>query len=175
MSDRVSQRELARRLNVNPAHINRLVKKGVIEVVGGLIDPEKAFASIEASRSIAHGYLDEVNARQRGDEPPKADNHSASTVKAQFDKARAMREAFAASMSRLQYDKQSGAVVLVADVARLVSEEYANVRRRLLAIPAEQAPRVLRATTVIEMQQVLEDIITEALEGLTRDKDFTSH
>ena len=51
----------------------------------------------------------------------------------------------------------------------MVGAEYAQVRTRMLAIPAEQAPRLHRLKTVNEIQDALMAIIVEALEGLTGD------
>ena len=48
---------------------------------------------------------------------------------------------------------------------------YAQLRTELLAIPAEQAPRVHRLKTVAEIQDLLEELIVEALESLTRDAE----
>jgi len=45
-----------------------------------------------------------------------------------------------ALLRELEYETKNGAVVSVAEVAAAVGAEYAQVRTRLLAIPAEQAP-----------------------------------
>ncbi|WP_175786352.1 hypothetical protein [Burkholderia cenocepacia] len=86
-----------------------------------------------------------------------------------FDDARCMKENYLALQAQLEYDRDAGLVVAVEDVARAVGDEYAKVRSRLLAIPAEHAPRIQRLKTVIEVQDALQEIITEALEELTRD------
>lgn len=86
-----------------------------------------------------------------------------------IDEARRVKENYLALLNQLEYDQKAGAVVLVAEVAKAVGEEYAKVRTRLLAIPAEQAPRLHRYKTVNEVQDALQEIITEALEELTRD------
>lgn len=88
-----------------------------------------------------------------------------------IDEARRVKENYLALLNQLEYDQKAGAVVLVAEVAKAVGEEYAKVRTRLLAIPAEQAPRLHRYKTVNEVQDALQEIITEALEELTRDGD----
>ena len=85
-----------------------------------------------------------------------------------LDEARTLKENYLALLNQLEYDKESGVVVAVADVAAAVGAEYAKVRTRLLSIPAEQAPRIHRLKTVNEVQDVLQEIITEALEELTR-------
>ncbi|WP_175829707.1 hypothetical protein [Burkholderia cepacia] len=86
-----------------------------------------------------------------------------------FDEARRVKENYLALQAQLEYDRDAGLVVAVQDVTRAVGEEYAKVRTRLLAIPAEHAPRIQRLKTVVEVQDALQQLITEALEELTRD------
>jgi phage terminase Nu1 subunit (DNA packaging protein) len=86
-----------------------------------------------------------------------------------FDEARRFKENYLGLMAQLEYDRDSGLVVDVTEVAKAVGTEYAKVRTRLLSIPAEQAPRLHRCKTPAELQDMLQEIITEALEELTRD------
>ncbi|KAH0438448.1 hypothetical protein [Paraburkholderia fungorum] len=86
-----------------------------------------------------------------------------------FDEARCFKENYLGLKAQLEYDRDSGLVIDVAEVAKAVGAEYAKVRTRLLAIPAEQAPRLHRCKTPAELQDMLQEIITEALEELTRD------
>lgn len=86
-----------------------------------------------------------------------------------LDQAKTHKERFAALLNELEYDQEAGKVVPVADVARIVGEEYARVRTRLLALPAENAPRIQRLKTATEVQDALHELIVEALEELTRD------
>ena len=86
-----------------------------------------------------------------------------------LEEARRVKENYLALLGQLEYDQKSGLVVLVADVAQAVGSEYAKVRTRLLSIPAEQAPRIHRLKTVTEVQDALQELITDALEELTKD------
>jgi phage terminase Nu1 subunit (DNA packaging protein) len=86
-----------------------------------------------------------------------------------FDEARRVKENYLALQAQLEYDRDAGLVVAVADVAKVVGEEYAKVRTKLIAIPAEHAPRIHMLKTVVEVQDALQEIIVEALEELTRD------
>lgn len=86
-----------------------------------------------------------------------------------FDEARRVKENYLALLNQLDYDTKSGKVVLASEVAEIVGNEYAKVRTRLLAMPAEHAPRLQRLKTVTEVQDALQELITEALEELTRD------
>lgn len=86
-----------------------------------------------------------------------------------FDKARCFKENYLGLKAQLEYDRDAGLVVAVADVAKAVGDEYAKVRTRLLAIPAEHAPRIQMLKTAVEVQDALHEIIVEALEELTQD------
>ncbi|ARK81013.1 hypothetical protein BOC40_11820 [Burkholderia pseudomallei] len=86
-----------------------------------------------------------------------------------FDEARCLKENYLGLKAQLEYDRDSGLVVDVSEVAKAVGTEYAKVRTRLLSIPAEQAPRLHRCKTPAELQDMLQEVITEALEELTRD------
>lgn len=86
-----------------------------------------------------------------------------------LDEAKRVKENYLALQAQLEYDRDAGLVVDVSDVAKAVGEEYAKVRTRLLAIPAEQAPRLQLLKSPVELQDALHEIIVEALEELTRD------
>ena len=86
-----------------------------------------------------------------------------------FEEARRVEMNYRALKSQLEYDRDSGIVVLVADVAKAVGEEYAKTRTKLLSIPSALAPQLLRIKTAPEMWEVLEKAITEALEDLSLD------
>lgn len=88
-----------------------------------------------------------------------------------IEEAKRVKENYLALREQLEYDRDAGLVVEVADVAKAVGEEYAKVRTKLLSIPSEHAPRIQRLKTVQEVQDVLHSIIVEALEELTRDGD----
>ncbi|KTT24251.1 hypothetical protein SB14R_10410 [Pseudomonas oryzihabitans] len=88
-----------------------------------------------------------------------------------IDEAKRVKENYLALQAQLEYDRDAALVVDVAAVARVVGQEYAKVRNKLLAIPAEHAPRIHRLRTVLEVQDALHGIIVEALEELTRDGD----
>jgi len=86
-----------------------------------------------------------------------------------IDEAKRVKENYLALLNQLDYDIKSRKVVLFDDALKSVGEQYARIRTRLLAIPSEQAPRVHRLASVSEVQDCLLDIITEAMEELTKD------
>lgn len=64
-------------------------------------------------------------------------------------------------------ETRRGQVVEVAAVVRAVEAECSQVRNRLLAIPAEQAARLVRIKTPVEMQEAMHEIIFDALTELS--------
>lgn len=80
-----------------------------------------------------------------------------------------LKENYLAKLRQLEFDQKSGAVVDVAEVGREVASEYAAVRAALLAVPAKVAPRVALLKTAEEVRAALDDALSQALEGLTRD------
>jgi hypothetical protein len=81
------------------------------------------------------------------------------------------KENYLALLRELEYDRDSGSVVAVADVARKVASEYALVRNRLLSIPARVAPRVAVIKSAEEVKALLEAEISQALRELACDAD----
>lgn len=165
MTDRVSQRELARRMGVNPAHVNRLVKRGVVRVDGaGLIDAAAAMEAITASRSVAHHYLDDVNARQKGkarapggDGEPGAvgDGDDGLADRGRYNKARAMREAYAASLQRLEFQRRSGQLVEIATAERVLFEQARAARDAWLNWPARVGPLIAATLGLADVNAVV--------------------
>ena len=86
-----------------------------------------------------------------------------------YDEARRVEMNYRALKSQLEYDRDSGIVVLVADVAKAVGAEYAKTRTKLLSLPSSLAPKLLRLKTAPDMCNALEQAITAALEELTLD------
>jgi hypothetical protein len=161
--------------------------RGLLVIVDGKIDVDPSNANLKKLRiggAPGAAPTDEVageNVRQlttdeqrsiRGDESASRAAERiliASGAEMTIDEARRLKENYLALLNQLEYDQKSGLVVLVSEVAKAVGSEYAKVRTRLLSIPAEQAPRVHRLKTVTEVQDALQELITEALEELTRD------
>ena len=84
------------------------------------------------------------------------------------DQAKQVKENYLALRQRLAYDLECKAVVAVDKVAAMVGADYAQVRTRVLSIPAERAPELHRCKSVEELRDRLEAILVEALEALSQ-------
>ena len=151
---RVSQRGLARELGFNPGHVNRLVKRGTIQVgADGMIDLEQARAAIAGARALTHTHMDEVNARQRAasgrtaaapaDElPADTGAEGSASTRRQFDRARTIRESFNASLVRLEFQQKSGLLVDRATAEKVLFEKARHARDAWLGWPSKTAPLI---------------------------------
>lgn len=161
--------------------------RGLLVIVDGKIDVEPSNANLKRLRlggapgatetdaktdeNVRQLTTDETPSIRAGESASRAAERIliATGMELTTDEARQMKENYLALLNQLEYDHKSGAVVLVSDVAAAVGKQYAKVRTRLLSIPAEQAPRIHRLKTVTEVQDALQELITDALEELTSD------
>jgi len=87
---------------------------------------------------------------------------------ASYHDARAMREAYDARMSKLEYQKELGKLVPVEDVQKQAAQVAKTVRDALLSIPARIAAEVANEIDVWKVEIMLDKEIRGALEELTR-------
>jgi hypothetical protein len=165
----ITRREFARLDGCDEKQVRRGIEAGRLSVLSdGTIDP--TLAGTGWRRRNRNG------AKERKPSPETVDKIVRAKVIPVADSSRddlnaaiRRREEANALLKELEYDTKSGAVVEVAKVAKLFGEACSKVRTKLLAIPAEQAPAIHRCATVAEVQALLIEIITEALEELSRD------
>jgi hypothetical protein len=103
--------------------------------------------------------MDDVNARQRtappagptspaaalrveSDEPNEPITGAAGNVRRQYDKARSVRESFAASLLRLEYQKKAGQLVERVIAERVLFEAGRQARDAWLGFPSRAAPLI---------------------------------
>ncbi|MGR2678714.1 hypothetical protein [Chromobacterium haemolyticum] len=182
----VKQSEFAEMHGVSRKTVTTWKQRGWLVFVGELVDVDASNALLKKYRTAGVGS---VTSSQEGN---KSGNKTSQVTEVTVlpgetaasaadriisvrgapwdtDEARRVKENYLALLHQLEYDQKSGAVVAVDEVVAVVANEYAKVRTKLMAIPAEQAPRLNQLKTVAEVQDHLLQIITEALEELTRD------
>jgi phage terminase Nu1 subunit (DNA packaging protein) len=177
----VSQAEYARRCGVSKKTVTQWKQEGKLVLAEGGVDVEASDAYLKKYRSAGLKGNDQGNdSGNEGNEPLRVLEGETSEQAAErilsatgadmtIEEAKRVKENYLALLNQLEYDRESGAVVAVADVAKAVGEEYARVRTRLLAIPSERAPDIHRMKTVAQVQDALQEMIVQALEELTRD------
>jgi len=170
----ISIREFARREGISHTAVQKAVATGHLSRLhDGKIDDALVGTGWRAANRKAGKLPDEV----AGADAVAAEiaSRAAAGKLLSIADAEQLKENYLARLRQLEYDTKAGAVVPAADVADLVTREYAAVRTRLLAIPAELAPRLHRLKTLPEIQAALSAAVTEALEELTGDGDGPRH
>ena len=125
-------------------------------------EPPVAPAPIAEMEAQPHGGALKRSRRPKPEPPPGHGNLT-------LVEAERLKEQSLARLRQLEYDARSGQVVRVEDVAGQVGALFATVRTRLLAMPAEQAPRLHRCKGPAEIQAVLAELISEVLQELAAD------
>lgn len=190
MSARLSVREFAKRAGCDEKQVRRAVEKGLVcKGDDGLLDAAQVDGQWRKPNRRGVQRLSAPDVRTIADVRTPADKsrrapdvrtgetaeQAAERIVAQAGEllslpdALKLKENYLARHQQLSYDLKSGAVVLAASVSTAVGAEYARVRTRLLAIPAERAPAVHRLKTVVEVEDLLRGVIVEALQELTLD------
>ena len=99
------------------------------------------------------------------------DAAAADKAPADYEDAKTRKMTADAVLAEIEVAKARGEVVEIDTMAAAVSEQYATVRARLLALPSKMAPLVVTAKDPTEARDMLERAVVEALEELTLDRD----
>lgn len=94
---------------------------------------------------------------------------AASSRPADAEEARARKLAAEAELAEMERDERRGQLIPISVVERVVSEEYAAVRAKLLSLPGKLAPLVAIEDDEVTCRDLIERGVTEALDELARD------
>ena len=151
----VSLREYARMRGVSHTAVIKAVSAGRITTEpDGSIDPKTA------------DDLWDKNTRPRGDSGEPATDASRATGTGgapDYKISRAIREAYAARLAKLDFEEKSGKLVSVDEVKIATFTMARQARDRLLQIPRKLAPAVIAEWTANSDPRRVEDLIDAAV------------
>ncbi|WP_281700954.1 hypothetical protein [Acetobacter malorum] len=184
-SETISQSEAARRAGVSRAAIQKNLLSGRIVANGKRVDLASFNEWLAVRKSMQGGVQPPLQPEVQPAEqvagaavqvPLSSSDSALPSCGGLLPMALALQveQNAKANLKQLEFDQKSGAVVEVSVVVATVGKEYAAVRRKLLALPAEHAPSIHRCKTVADVQERLRVLITRALEELTADGDSNS-
>lgn len=84
---------------------------------------------------------------------------------------RARRERAEADLAEMDRDRKAGVLLDAAQVERIWSEQCANMRAKLLSLPAKVAVRIDDGMSLAVREELLRDAIHEALAELSEGDD----
>lgn len=143
-----TQAELAAHLGVSAKYIGDLIGKGVIQRAPvGKYD-------LDACRK---SYIEHIREQAAG-------RASAGELNLSEERARLAKEQ--ADAKEMENAVERGDLVYIEDVAKQIEHQLTKVRTRLLSVPTKVAPEAHSCASVREVQNVIEQAITEALNEL---------
>lgn len=180
MSDKqgLTPTEFARRDGCSEKLVRRKVKSGHLPTLeSGRISEQYLGTAWRASAGpdappVSSVRVSGLGVRRKDETPEAAAERIVFREGRVFDteaEAKRHKESFLALLRELEYDKEVGAVVEIAESIRQIGVEYAAVRSRLLAIPSKVAPRAALLSSPDEVRALIEVEIVEALKELTLD------
>ena len=80
---------------------------------------------------------------------------------------RQRRERAEADLAEMERDKAAGVLIVAEDARKVWGEQCANMRARLLSLPATAATRIEDGMTVAVREETLRSLVAEALAELS--------
>lgn len=146
-----TQADVGRYLDLSTRRVRDLANAGAIprpKVRGNWDLDDCRIAYIRHLRSVAGGLQDDKG-------------------KYNLAAERARLAAEQADAAAMKNDQARRELVPVADVVKVVSDEYSAVRARILALPTKVAPRVAAVTKPAEVRQIIDAAVREVLDELS--------
>lgn len=143
-----TQKDVYQHLGITKSTLLNLIEKGVVPHF-----PQGQY-DVEACRLAYIANLREVAAG-------RAANGSLDLAE---ERARLAKEQ--ADAKEMENSILRGDLVYIADVADMAEKQFAKVRSKLLSVPTKVAPEAVACATAKEIQSLLEQHITEALNDL---------
>jgi phage terminase Nu1 subunit (DNA packaging protein) len=140
--------EVAKHIGVSAKYVQDLINDGVIERQG------RGQYDLDVCRQAYITKLRETAAGRAANGELDLGEERARLAKEQAD------------AKEMENEVQRGALVYIEDVAGAIEKQFTKVRTKLLAVPTKVAPEAHACATVKEVQGLLEQSITEALNDL---------
>ncbi len=151
----VTQTEYARHIGKSKQYVSKLVKKGKIPLVDGLIDPDMADV-----------------AKKKNSDPSRVVGVEVDQDHSSFSAAKTKREIIRSQFEEMKFKRHAGELVEVSDIESVLKDVFRDLRDRILSIPTTVKGRLVGMTDEREIQlylneqfhTVLEDVSNRAFE-----------
>lgn len=176
-------REYARHRNISHAAVQDQIKKKLLTVEnGGLAETKNGDRTrIWVVTLKADEIWDEnvvVTNKNMHSKHPDADlmanKNEPNTTSGvpSYAQSRSIKEALSAKLTQLEYEKKSGSLCSVEDVAKAAKEMSLLTRNYLLNISGKLAPILAAETDIDKVHKLIDDEIHNALTNLSSGKIF---
>ena len=154
---RITQTEWAKELGVSKQYVCYLVKRGIVELKDGLIDPEQANEAVKAVRDPSQPL------RRKG-----GDGSSTSDLATMLLKTRIKKEMEQVKLLEAKAKAEVGELIPVEEVKTEAFNVARVVRNNLLNIPDRVSALLASTNDTEKLHETLTEEIRTALEELTQ-------
>ena len=162
----VGLREFARRKGVTLTTVQEALARGRISFV--VIDGNKRIDADKAMKEWDDNTDPNFQVNLGVEDDSIEGKTTASKAASTFAESRAVREAYSARITKLEYEQKLGSLVNLADVKKEVFELARNTRNLVLNIPPKIAAELAAETDPHKVEKILAVELRKALEGLSR-------
>lgn len=171
MSKLLTQKDYAVRRGVSKQYIGELVRKGVLPLKNGLIDPDMADAILEARREPARPQRraqSDQPQTQKEFTPPGQRTITTAELPTLLLKTRIKSETEKVKLLEIKAKVEAGKFIDVDEVKSAAYRRGRTVRDNLLSIPDRLDAILAAETDRRKVHQILSDEITRVLDELTK-------
>lgn len=170
MSKLLTQKDYAARRGVSKQYIGELVRKGVLPLKDGLIDPAMADAILEARREPARPQrrAQKEQTSQTEFSPPAQRTVTIAELPTLLLKTRIKSETEKAKLLEIKAKVEAGKFVDVDEVKSAAYRRGRIVRDNLLSIPDRFDAILAAESDRRKVHQILTDELTHVLDELTK-------
>ena len=165
----LSIRAYAKHRGVTEGAVRKAIKQGRISKKdNGKIDPN--LADKEWSRNTDPAQIKKTENQELAQEKINNISTPSSPLSAgpSYQQSRAIKEAYNAKLTRLQFEKESKKLISVDEVKISAFNAARMTRDRMLNIPDRVIPALVGKTDIFEMKEILKTEIVKALEELSK-------
>lgn len=161
----LSQRAYARHRGVSETAVRKALKsERITKNKNGKIDPE--LADKEWGVNTDPAQLKDSKIEEKPQE--ENNNYNPAPLGPSYQQSRAIKEAYNAKLTRLQFEKESKKLISVDEVKINAFNAARMTRDRILNIPDRVIPQLVGRTDIHEMKELLKTELIKALEELSK-------
>ena len=161
----LSIRAYARHRGITDGAVRKAIKAGrITKNKNEKIDSE--LADKQWSKNTDPSQIKEI--KKEEEVRQEIGNYNPSPLGPNYQQSRAIKEAYNAKLTRLQFEKESKKLISVDEVKISAFNAARMTRDRMLNIPDRVIPALVGKTDIFEMKEILKTEIVKALEELSK-------
>jgi hypothetical protein len=161
----LSIRGYARHRGITDGAVRKAIKAGrITKNKNDKIDSE--LADKQWSKNTDPAQIKEI--KKEEEVRQENGNYNSSPLGPSYQQSRAIKEAYNAKLTRLQFERESKKSISVDEVKISAFNAARMTRDRILNIPDRVIPQLVGKTDIFEMKEILKAELTKALEELSK-------